>query len=365
MVRAGWIAIAWVGMVVLGCKGKQPEQPPQPEKQAEKAPATAGVTGPVARVNGKDISADEFNQELNKITQGGARNIPEDRMAKIRQNIANRLIEEELIRQEVERQGVTVTKEEVDAEFERYKGRFKSEEQFENFLKHGQTTVEEIRTRLERSAALNKLLTKLGALAVTPEDVQKAYESGIKMYTDPEQVHAQHILIKVAQNAPADQVEAARKKAMEALKRIKKGEDFAAVAKELSDDAVSREKGGDLGFFRRGVMVPKFEEAAFAMKPGEVSKEPVQTPFGFHIIKVLERKEERVKPLDEVREQIETSLKNRNLFKARRELVERLRREAKIENFLPEPPPPLAPSSPPAPAVDVGQGKVPIQDEGL
>lgn len=346
-------SVVVMGIVALaGCKGKAPEAPQAeaPKEEAAKGAAPA-ITGPAARVNGVEIGAAAVNEELNKITQGGARNIPEDRLAKIRQNIVNRLVEEELIRQEVARQGVQVTTEEVDAEFERYKGRFKSEEQFNNFLKHGRTSVEEIRARLERSAALNKLLTKLGQLAVSEEDIQKAYESGIKMYTEPEQVHAQQILVKVADNAPADQVEAAKKKAAEALKRLKKGEDFAAVAKEMSDDAVSREKGGDLGFFRRGVMVPKFEEAAFALKPGETTKEPVRTPFGFHVIKVIERKPERVKPLDEVREQITESLRNRNLFKARRELVERLRKEGKVENLLPEPPappPPAAPATPPA-----------------
>lgn len=344
-------SVVVMGIVALaGCKGKAPEAPQAqaPKEDVSKAAAPT-ITGPAARVNGVEIGAAAVNEELAKITQDGARNIPEDRLAKIRQNIVNRLIEEELIRQEVERQGVQVTNEEVDAEFERYKGRFKSEEQFNNFLKHGRTTVEEIRARLERSAALNRLLTKLGQLAVSDEDIQKAYESGLKMYTEPEQLHARHILVKVAENAPADQIETAKKKAAEALKRLKKGEDFAAVAKEISDDAVSREKGGDLGFFRRGVMVPKFEEAAFALKPGEMTKEPVRTPFGFHVIQVLERKAERVKPLDEVREQIVESLKNRNLFKARRELVERLRKEGKVENLLPEAPPIVVPATPAPP----------------
>ncbi len=352
------LVVAVVTLASWGCKkAPEPEKPDAPKEEAKKeAPA---ATGPAARVNGVEISMAAVEQELNKITQAGARNIPEDRLAKIRQNIVNRLVEEELIRQEVQRQGIQVTKEEVDAEFERYKGRFKSEEQFNNFLKHGRTSVEEIRARLERSVALNKLLTKIGALSITDEDIRKAYESGIKMYTEPEQVHAQHILVKVAENAPDADVQAAKKKAAEAMKRLKKGEDFAAVAKEMSDDAVSREKGGDLGFFRRGVMVPKFEEAAFAMKPGEMTKEPVRTPFGFHIIKVLERKAERVKPLEEVRDQIVESLKNRNLFKARRELVERLRKEGKIEILLPEAPPPApaAPSAAPAPPATEGGSK--------
>jgi peptidyl-prolyl cis-trans isomerase C len=298
------------------------------------ANAEARMTGPVVKVNGQAIDAKEFYGELDKITQGGARTIPEDRLKKIRENILNRLVEESLIQQEIQKQGVTVSDEELTAEFERYKARFKGEEQFQNYLTHGRTTVEEVKERLKSGFALTKLLTKLGKLDVSEDEVKHAYETGIKMYTEPEQVRAQHVLIKVAETAPADQADAAKKKALEVLAKAKKGDDFAALAKQYSDDTMSKEKGGELGFFRKGVMVPKFEEAAFALKPGELVKEPVRTPFGFHVIKTLEKKEERVKPFDEVKAQIQESLKNRNTFKARRELVEKLKAEAKIEKLI-------------------------------
>lgn len=321
------------------CGGKAPKSD-VPAAQAEGKKAGEGeaakqrVAGPIAKVNGEAVDGETFYNELDKITQGGARNIPEDRLKKIRENILNRLVEEALLAQEVKKQAIEVTPAELDAEFEKYKTRFKSEEQFQNYLTHGKTTVPAIRERLQSSLALSKLLTKIGKLDVTEEDAKKAYETGIKMYTEPEQVHAFHVLARVAENAPADQVAAAQKKAVEALKRIQKGEDFAAVAKSASDDAMTKEKGGDLGFFRRGVMVPKFEEAAFAMKAGDVSAEPVRSPFGFHVIKVVERREQRVKPYEEVKDQIIDSLKNRNMFKARRDLVEKLTTEAKIEKFL-------------------------------
>ena len=332
------VAALALAIAAWGCKkggdeaAKDAAQAGPAAVQAAGAPAQA--TGPVVKVNGVAIDAKDFYAELDKITQGGARNIPEDRLKKIRENILNRLVEEELLAQEIKKQAVVVADADVDAEFEKYKARFKTDDQFQNYLKHGKTTVEEIKARLRQNVALNKLLTKLGKLEVTDDEVKKSYDTGIKMYTEPEQAHALHVLIKVAENAPADQVEAAKKKAMEVLGKAKKGEDFAALAKQYSEDAMSKEKGGDLGFFRRGVMVPKFEEAAFAMKPGELTKEPVRTPFGFHVIKVLERKAEHVKPFDEVKDQIIESLKNRNTFKARRELVERLKTEAKIEKLI-------------------------------
>ncbi len=324
-------------LAMLACK-KEPAAPATATPAPAAVPAAEGgrLTGPVVKVNGAPIDSALFYGELDKITQGGARAIPEDRLKKIQENILNRLVEEELLAQEVKKQGVEVTDTDLDAEFAKYKARFKSEEQFQNYLTHGKTTIVEIRNRLKSSLALTKLLEKLGRLDVADDEVRKSYESGIKLYTEAEQVHAQHILVKVAENAPEDKAEAARKKAAEALKKVKAGADFGAVAKEATDDAMTREKGGDLGFFRKGVMVPKFEEAAFALKPGEVSKDPVRTPFGWHVIKVIEKKEERVKPFDEVKEQIKDSLRNRNTFKARRELVEKLKAEATIERFLKE-----------------------------
>lgn len=323
--RNFWLSLLFV-IGVVACKKEVPAPPPPPETQAPAAPAI---------VNGVPIDAAQFQAEVDKITQGGARNIPDDRMAKIKENVLNRMIEEELLRQEYKRQGIEVTNEEIEAEFQKYKSRFKTEEQFQNYLTHGKTSVEEIKARQRDSIALNKLLTKLGKLDVSEEDVKKAYETGIKMYTEPEQVHARHILIKVAENAPAADVGAAKKKIAEIQAKLAKGESFENLAKQYSEDPMSKEKGGDLGFFRKGVMVPKFEAAAFALKPGEITKEPVRTPFGFHLIQVLERKEERVKPFEEVKEQIVESLKNRNLFKARRELVDNLKATAKIEKPTP------------------------------
>jgi len=329
---------------LAACKDSEEKKAPAPmEPQKQEAPAQAEkaaperVTGPIAKVNGTAIDSARFYGELDKITQGGARNIPEDRLAKIRQNILNRLIEETLLSQEIKKQEIKVTEEEQNVKFDQYKARFKSEQQFENYLKHGRTGIDEIKKRLKQSTALAKLLTKLGKLEVLDEDVAKAYETGIKMYTEPEQMHAKHILVKVAENADDEKLKAAKARVKEAMKKLKGGADFGKVAKEYSDDAMSREKGGDLGFFRKGVMVPKFEEAAFALKKGQTTKKPVRTPFGFHIIKALEHKTKRIKPLDEVKEQIQASLKNKNTFKSRRELVERLKKEADIEKFIEEP----------------------------
>ncbi|CAK0779670.1 peptidyl-prolyl cis-trans isomerase D [Gammaproteobacteria bacterium] len=120
-------------------------------------------------------------------------------------------------------------------------------------------------------------------LAVTDEDLQHYYNEHKKEYTKPERRRASHILVQTAQDAPADTAQAALAKIEAAAKRIRGGEPFAVVAKEISEDPGSRDKGGDLGPFERGVMDPAFEQAAFALQK-EAMSEPVRSRFGYHLI---------------------------------------------------------------------------------
>ena len=127
-------------------------------------------------------------------------------------------------------------------------------------------------------------------------------------FTAPEEVHARHILVTVPDGATEAAKSAARTKAEELLTKLRGGGDFAALAKQHSDDPGSAAKGGDLGFFPRGRMTPAFESAAFALEPGKLS-DLVETPFGFHIIKVEEHREGGPKPLDEVHDEVVQALR--------------------------------------------------------
>ncbi len=140
---------------------------------------------------------------------------------------------------------------------------------------------------------------------VTATEIEARYRDNVAQYTTPEQVRASHILFKT--NEGQDEA-AQRSKAEGVLARVKAGEDFAALAKQYSEDS-SADQGGDLNFFGREAMVPEFSDAAFALQPGETS-DLVQSQFGFHIIKTTERRQGGVQPLAEVRAQIEDQLKN-------------------------------------------------------
>ncbi len=161
---------------------------------------------------------------------------------------------------------------------------------------------------------MDELMSRESKKALTPEAARKLFDDTIKTLTPEEEVRARHILVEKEEEARA------------ALARIRKGEDFAKVATELSRDPGSGKEGGDLGYFTRDRMVPPFAEAAFKLKAGEVS-EPVQTQFGWHIIKVEDRRVGALPTFEEVRNEIETYIVRR----AQQEVVLNLRKDAKIE----------------------------------
>ncbi len=139
-------------------------------------------------------------------------------------------------------------------------------------------------------------------------EVEKYYTEHAKEFETPRQAKAAHILVRVGQTGGSAAEDTAREKVADVIRRVKAGEDFAKLAKERSDDPASASKGGDLGLVSQGEMVPQFEQALFALKKGEVSPEPVRTPFGFHAIKVTDVREGGRKPLKEVAGQIRDRL---------------------------------------------------------
>ncbi len=142
---------------------------------------------------------------------------------------------------------------------------------------------------------------------VSEKEIKRYYENHKDRYVEPEAIRARHILIEVPQGASPEEEAKALKKAREIRQKALKGEDFAKLAQKYSADPGTKEKGGDLGFFTRGQMVKEFEEAAFALKPGEVSQ-PVRTAFGYHLIKVEEKRPAREKSLTEVKEQVKEEI---------------------------------------------------------
>ena len=189
---------------------------------------------------------------------------------------------------------------------------------------------------------MEDLLQSVGKAALTDEAMHKVYDEAVKQMGEVQEVHARHILIRAA---PGDEKasKAAEDKIKAVIARLKKGEDFEKVAKEVTEDPSGKANGGDLGYFTKEQMVPEFSEVAFKLEKGQIS-DPVKTQFGWHVIKVDDK---RIKPLptfEEVKPQIEQFVTR----KAQAELVTSLRASAKIEKMykVEEPKPPAAPAAP-------------------
>jgi peptidyl-prolyl cis-trans isomerase C len=184
-----------------------------------------------------------------------------------------------------------------------------------------------------------------GKDAVTEDDAKKFYDANTKEFAHPDLVKASHILFRTPENATPDQIKAAEKKAKDAIVRVNKGEDFGKLAGELSEEPGAAQRGGDLGYFPKDRMVPEFANAAFAQKVGTVSATPVKSKFGFHVIKVTDKKPAGTQSFDEVKDKLMQFLKaqkQREVFKG---IMQELRQSAKIETNLPAPTTPA-----PAPA---------------
>jgi peptidyl-prolyl cis-trans isomerase D len=161
--------------------------------------------------------------------------------------------------------------------------------------------------------------------SIPEADVEKYYTEHTKEFETPRQVRAAHLLVSVAQTGGSEAEDKARAKVADAIRRVKAGEDFGKVAAEISEDPGSKTKGGELGWVKKGEMVPQFEEALFNLKQGEVTAEPVRTPFGYHAIKVFEVKAESRKPLREVAPQIRERLAVEAADKAARAKADEVR----------------------------------------
>ncbi len=185
---------------------------------------------------------------------------------------------------------------------------------------------------IDQYLAQEYLSKVVGANATsTDEEMKKYYAEHEKDYLIPEAVKVRHIFISAPKDSTAELKDKARAKAEDVLRQIRKSEDFGKIAREYSEDADSAAKGGDIGYITAGqTNSQEFENAAFALKSGEVST-IVETPFGFHIIRVDERREKRTASFDEVKEYIQSQLKEQNRQKKSQEFLDNLVKESGLE----------------------------------
>ena len=176
-----------------------------------------------------------------------------------------------------------------------------------------------------RKAQYVTLVAKDFTPKVSDADVEKYYTENAKEFETPRQVKASHVLARVGDTGGSEAEDKARAKIADVIRRAKAGEDFAKLAREVSEEPGAKERGGDLDWVKQGDMVPAFEQALFALKKGEVSAEPVRTPFGFHAIKVVDVRDGGKKPLKEVAASIRDRLAAEGADKAAKAKADEVR----------------------------------------
>lgn len=316
-------------LCLAGCAGANKAALPSPAPQAQ----TAEVKDAVQLVNGVAITRAEVERATRVLLSqsGQPQQLPPQAMQQATQAALDQLTMAELLYQEAAKTEIKDLDQQVEKKVAESKALYPDPDAFEEALKGSGLTVAEMTRNARKSIVINTFIEQRFAAKaeVTDAEAQKFYQDNQgKYFTRPENARASHILVKVDAKASAEEKEKAKQRAEALLKRVKGGEDFAAVAKAESG-CPSATVGGDLGTFGRGQMVPPFEQAVFALKPGEISP-VVESKFGFHIIKLVERHEAGKVGYDEVKARIFEYLKAEKVRKEVTGFVDELKAKAKI-----------------------------------
>jgi len=229
------------------------------------------------------------------------------------------MIDDKVVALELEKENVSVSDKEVDAELAIYVENAGGQEAFDAALKQNTMTEKEFKANIIDYLSIRKIIEP--RIEITDEDIKAYFEENKDSFNEEEQVAASHIL--VADEATANKV----------AKKLADGEDFATLAEEFSTDTMSAENGGELGLFPRGKMVPEFEEVAFSMKVDAIS-DPVKTEHGYHLIKVTDKKAAKEAVFSERKEEIKGLLLEEGVQTEYVNWLDEAKLDYKIENSL-------------------------------
>lgn len=321
----------------------------------------------IIKVNDKNITQGQFDSAFDKaagnsmFAQMGV-DVKKDKnnflYLMVKDRVVNELIVKSLIDQEIEKRHIKVTNDDVDKELKTIIDKVGSKEKFNEILKQNKISSEQFKKDLTEEVKMKKLVAMISNVKVSEADAKKFYRSNLNKFKYPDKVRASHILISAnveeikgkiesdPQNkgltkeeikAKVDKELAAQlDKAKKVLAEVKKDPSaFEKLAKENSDDKASAAQGGDLGFFSKQEMVEPFSKVAFSMKPNTIS-DIVQTPYGYHIILVKDRMKAGQEPFEKVKGEIVAYLENQEQVKVLEQLIDSLKKQAKIEYVNPE-----------------------------
>ncbi len=362
-------------------QSQAPEAVPADAEKQGAAVKTEPDNPIVARVNGVDITRKAFDRELMTVEQrfkGMGRRLDPGKLDQLKADVLEDLINREVLYQDAVKAGISVGPETVDAQIASIRQQFPDEKAFEAMMAQMGLTVDQLKSEIEKGLTIQQFIeTKfVDSATISPEEIKAYYDANPQTFQQPERIQARHILIKVDANAGADKRAEALKKEAEAAEldkagktdeaaalkkdadnlkaqadqaqvaeksrakkeiqaaqaRLAKDESFEDVAKAVSE-CPSGKNGGDLGYFGRGQMVKPFEDAAFALSPGDVS-DVVESRFGYHLIKLEDKKSADTAPLAEVSPKIEEYLIQNTVREAVGKYLEQQKADSQIERML-------------------------------
>jgi peptidyl-prolyl cis-trans isomerase C len=349
--RTFFIVSCIITLIFIGCGSKEEKsggattEVQKPEtQQAAPTPSIPSDSpmltqssdpGVIVNIDGTKLTKDQLDSDMKKRIAAIKKQVPADRLAQVRENIRNQIINDFVIRtlltNEVNRLKISATESEVTEAIDRLKKNLPQGMTIEDIMKKNQISKEKMKEDIRFGIKVNKLVMSQPSATEKPTDKEIAefYESNKEKFKMPESVRVRHILVAKAPGDD-DKGKAGKKaKAEDLRKQVVAGADFAEVAKKNSD-CPSKENGGDLGVFSRGEMVKPFEDAAFSQDLNAVGP-IIETEFGFHIIQVLEKNAPKVISLDEkMKTNISTLLQQQKQQQAFETILKKLRAKSNI-----------------------------------
>ncbi|MEA1854286.1 peptidylprolyl isomerase [Cytobacillus sp. FSL W7-1323] len=257
-----------------------------------------------ATVNGENISKDDLNEAL---------------MSQYGTSVLDTLISDQIVLQEMDKEKVTVTEEEVAEEMDAYMEQYGGEEAFKEVLDENGVSYDSIEHNIEIYLGSKKLITP--GIEITDDEMETYFEENKESFSQAEEIEASHILVEDEDTAK------------EVKQKLDDGDDFSELAASYSTDDSNKDNGGELGYFGEGEMVEAFEEVAFAMEVDEVS-DPVKTDYGYHIIKVTDHKEAKEANLEDAKEEIKEMLIESKLSTEYTEWLNEKYEEYEIKTYI-------------------------------
>lgn len=291
----------------------------------------------IAVVNGVGLSKAFFDFEMDMIEKGYTEQgavMPEAQRVEYEKRVLDNMIAAELFFQEAKKQNVVVDQATVDQELSNIKSGFEKTNEYKKTLEKLKIDEAGLAKRTQQILITNKFVDSVKekiqkSVTVSDKDCKEYYSAKPDIFKRPEQVRASHILLKIKSETDDSERKKIRSKLEKIRTELLNGGDFGALAKKHSE-CPSKNKGGDLYFFERGMMVKAFENVAFSMKIGDIS-DIVETQFGLHIIKVTDKRPAGLEPFEEAKEKIMVFLKDDKADKKLHEYLDGLKSKAKIE----------------------------------